>query len=167
MNYSQLKYIQTTMNLSNIKNLTLLDGFRFETPDIFIEILKSAIQLTSLTVSFTDLIGWFDDDELCKYLNNYIKKLDLSNASFENSDQLEQFCKVFGNLEQLICFLNQSDILFLIKHLHKLIYIAIYGYSNYHISWIKEEVEKLGLDITVDLDDNNIILTLFIWINRN
>lgn len=161
MNYSHLKYIQTTMNLSNIKHLTLLGGFQFETPDIFIEILKSAIQLTSLTVNLTDLIGWFNDDELCTYLNIYIKKLDLPYASFENSDQLEQFCKVFGNLEQLGCFSNQSDILFLIKHLHKLIYIEIYEYSNNKISWIKDEVEKLGLDIIVDFDDNYNRLYLF------
>ncbi|UJR07136.1 hypothetical protein I4U23_011424 [Adineta vaga] len=166
MNYSHLKYIQTTMNLSNIKHLTLLDGLQFESSDIFKEILKSAIQLTSLRVNFSHLIKWFHNNELCKYFTKRIRKLYIHSGLFENSDQLEQFCAIFVNLEQLGCFFNQSVILFLIKNLHKLICIENYGcLKNYEISSIEKEIEKLGLDIIIDLDDYENLD--FIYLNRS
>ncbi|CAF1066910.1 unnamed protein product [Adineta steineri] len=168
MGYSQIKYLQTVVNLSNIKHLTLLDGLRFETIDLFKEILKSTTQLTSLKTKLSDLICWFDNDELCKYLNKYIKRLNLSYTSFENSDQLEQFCRIFFNLEQLKCSTNELETIYLIKYLPKLTYIRTYRCSKIdQILSIRKEIEKLGLDITASLGNDDRPYSLIIWINRN
>ncbi|UJR07150.1 hypothetical protein I4U23_011438 [Adineta vaga] len=169
MNQSHIPYLQTMIDLSNIKHLRLFSTLRFETNDVLKEILKLTTKMTSLEGTLADLIRWFNDDELCKYFNQSIQKLNISYDSFENSDQLEQFCKIFENLCHLQFSSNESDTLFLIKHLPKLTYIEIHQCSeSYAISWLKQEVKKLHLDITADFnDDDDFPHRLFIWIDRN
>ncbi|UJR12615.1 hypothetical protein I4U23_016790 [Adineta vaga] len=168
MDQSHMPYLQTMVDLSNIKYLRLFSTLRFETNDVLKEILKLATKITSLEGTLADLIRWFNDDELCKYFNQSIQKLNILYDSFENSDQLEQFCKIFENLCHLQFSSNESDTLFLIKHLPKLTYIEIHRCSeNYAVSWLKQKVEKLHLNITVDFYDDAFPHRLFIWINRN
>ncbi|CAF1506240.1 unnamed protein product [Adineta ricciae] len=166
----ELKYLQTMINLSNIKHLNLFDVVRSKSKDVFEELFQSTTQLSSLKIKYCDLIYWFDDDddELCKYLNKIIKKLDISRSLLNNSDQLKQLCEIFSNLEQLKCFSNASAALLLIKHLPKLTHLKVHLYSeDDQISGIKEEIEKLELDTTAEFDNDNSPKILFVWINRN
>ncbi|UJR19024.1 hypothetical protein I4U23_022154 [Adineta vaga] len=81
------------------------------------------------------------------------------------------FKEIFKSVTQLSSLqVIWSDLILLkrIKHLPKLTYIEIRGNSDgYRICWIREEVEKHGLHITADFDNDNKPFSLFIWINRN
>ncbi|CAF1319625.1 unnamed protein product [Adineta ricciae] len=167
--YSDFRCLQMTVNLANIKHLSLSQDFKFETSDIFVEIFKSARDLTSLSVYLDDLGHWIEDGELCKYFNKCIRKLEFFVFNwFQNSIQLEQFCNIFNNLEQLYCTVNELETLFLIKYLPRLTYLQIdVFYKNYQISSIGNELEKLGLDIVGSFDAEYNPRLLFIWINRN
>ncbi|CAF1608842.1 unnamed protein product [Didymodactylos carnosus] len=166
-NFSHLNYLQTIINLSNIKHLTVLYDFCFRTTDIFKEIFKSATQLTSLTIKFSDLFVWFKDDELCKYLNKSIRKLEITYVSFHNSDEFGQFCKTFVNIEHLKCSISHLKTPWLIKHLPKLTYLENYEQnSKDEICSIKKEIEKLGLDISAEFSSEDYYFDLYIWINR-
>ncbi|UJR12546.1 hypothetical protein I4U23_016722 [Adineta vaga] len=125
---SHLKYLQIMVHLSNIKHLILLNNFYFETADIFKKTLKSATQLSSLTINLSYLLIWFNSNELSKYFNKTIRKLQIfSEPNYSLHDfYVEQFCKIFSNLEQLECSLNDSHIIYLIKYLPKLKYIGNY-----------------------------------------
>ncbi|UJR19426.1 hypothetical protein I4U23_022556 [Adineta vaga] len=170
MSSLQLEYLQTMVNLSNIKHLILVDVPRSITKDKCKKMLEFTAQLSSICLNCLDLMCWLEDDELCKSLNKIIKKLDIHGGLFDMSDQLKlkRLCTVFTNLEQLTCFGDTSVIVFLIKHLSKLIYIEIHRCLKSHeISWIEENTRNLELDITVDFDDDNLLKNTFIWINRN
>jgi hypothetical protein len=96
-----------------------------------LEFLKEAPQLSSITSYISQLSSFFDDDELCKYLNKMIKKLDFCKTwpcVFDNSDELTKFCQIFSNLEQLTCKINQLDeLLYLLNHLTKLSFLKVYA----------------------------------------
>ncbi|CAF1075711.1 unnamed protein product [Adineta ricciae] len=168
INYSHLKHLQTMVNLSHIKHLILLSNLKFETSNILKEIVKSTTQLTSLSIDYSLLQPCLNDDELCNYLNRTIKKLNIRDDPLKISDQLKHFCKVFSNLEQLKYDTNESNILFLTKHLLKLKYMEIQVFlSSNQRYWINEEVEKLPIDTTIDFKDHgNNFFSLFIWIYR-
>ncbi|UJR24205.1 hypothetical protein I4U23_027171 [Adineta vaga] len=155
------------INLSNIKHL-LIENIFFESSSIFEDILKGIQQLSSLCIKPNILIKHFDDYELCKYLNKSIKKLKTYFSFYNNSEDIERFCEIFSNLEELWCGTNKSNVLFLIKNLPKLIYIDIIrDQEDYLISEIEIEVQKLGLDITYNSHGKNYIHRFSIWINRN
>ncbi|UJR19126.1 hypothetical protein I4U23_022256 [Adineta vaga] len=120
--HSEFKAMQMMVNLSSVKHLSLVYTL-FETSDIFKEMFRSTTHLSSLDISLPYLISLFKDTELCQYLSKSIKNLGLSRGSFQKFDELEEFSKIFVNLEQLHCSLDEADILFLIKHLPKLEYI--------------------------------------------
>jgi hypothetical protein len=73
-----------------------------------------------------------------------IKKLDIYDTDLlNNSDDINQFCKVFSNLEQLTCTIRERhDLLFLLQHLSKLRFINVHSESSTFrddISWLEEE----------------------------
>ncbi|CAF1006676.1 unnamed protein product [Adineta steineri] len=168
MNYSHLKHLQTMVNLSNIKHLTLLHGSQMESIDVFKEIIKSTTQLTSLEMKLSELKLLFEDDEICKYFTESIRKLKISYDPLSKPYRLKPFYKILINLKELKCSLNELDTLLLIKNLPILTYLEIYIFSyEYETFWVREEVQKLGLDITADCDCDDYPRNLFIWINRN
>jgi hypothetical protein len=90
-----------------------------------------------------------------------IKNLDIckfNEKSFKNSDEMKQFCRIFSNIEQLKCNVNQSnDILFLLNHLSKLSILKINlslsdDEQSFH-SWLKEESHKLNFVFHINSDD--------------
>ncbi|UJR18858.1 hypothetical protein I4U23_021986 [Adineta vaga] len=166
MNYSHLKSLKTIVNLSNIKCLIVNDDVRCEAKYAIKELFKSATQLTTLNTNLSNIISWFDDDELCKYLKKTIKKLDIGVDLLQNSDDLERFCEIFSNLEQLECSSNELNTLFLIEHLPNLIYMKIYPHTSYKgLFLFKEEVKKVNLDMILDFGNDDYPFILFIWIN--
>jgi hypothetical protein len=97
-----------------------------------LELLKEAPQVSSLDMCSGVLISLFTNDELCKYLNKMITELNITdsrNSSMDDSCDLKQFCKIFSNLEQLSCNLDQlQSLLFLVKHLPKLSRITTFSF---------------------------------------
>jgi hypothetical protein len=88
------------VNLSNVTNLKILDTCQLVTPSIFLQILKKAQQISSLSIDPDYLQELFNNNELCNYLNKMIKKLEIcfrEKNSFNNSDDLKKFCRIFSN----------------------------------------------------------------------
>jgi len=86
------------------------------TSSLLLEILKESPQLSRITTNSNNLIALFNDDEIGKYLKKIIKELDVykhPQPSFNNSNEMKKFCKIFSNIEQLTCYVIQSiDIVF-------------------------------------------------------
>ena len=161
------------VNFSSIKHLAMISHITLNTPSVLIEILKNASQLSSLEIQLNKLIPVLDDDELYMYLNKMIKILDLEGDGkhfSNNSDKMEQFCLVFSNIEQVTCTIDDKDsLLFLIKHLPKLLLLKIRSPpSPFHdeVSWIKEKAQKLDIKLYIEYYDYDYTY-LAIWIMRN
>jgi hypothetical protein len=160
------------VNLSNIKHITISHSIKLQTPDVLIELLKEAPQISSLKIDPKELISLFNDDRLCKYLNKMIKILDIHldrESSFNNSSGLKQFCGVFSNLEQLTCTINQRESLVLLfQNLSELSFVKVFCSPPwiYHncIYELEEEAQKLNIQIEFHKDNNP---NLLIWIIRN
>jgi hypothetical protein len=139
-----IKPLQMIVNLYNLKHLDISSYFAIETSSLS-EILKQSSQLSSLTINPFILLTLFNDSELCNYLNKMITKLDIYKFglnSFNNPKEIEQFCEIFSNLEQLICNINQSDhFLILLNNSPKLSIIRAYMTPSDNaeeiLSWFK------------------------------
>jgi hypothetical protein len=171
--------LKTILNLSNVNHLTVEATCKIESSSVLTQLLKEASQLSSINIEFRRLQSFLHDDELRKYLNQRIRKLDMHRYShgihwrdsFDNSDELEEFCQIFSNLEQLGCSLRQTDdLLFLLNHLPKLSILKmdlLIPIDHRHFTlWLKDEGEKLQLTIYMEFNHeyNNIAR---IWIDRN
>jgi len=100
-----------------------------EAPSILKEILNEAPQISSLNIGQKCLKQLLNDNELCEYLNRRLEALkitDYTKSSIAYLFDLDKFCETFSNIEQLTCKIDQEDtIIFLIKHLPKLLRINI------------------------------------------
>ena len=84
---------------------------------------------------------------------------------------MKKFCKIFSNIEQLTCYVIQSnDIFFLINHLSKLSTINVYLPSlddhDYFSVLFEEELCRLNFIFRMKSIGVK-ILELSIWIDRN
>jgi len=151
----RIKYIKSLkmiFNFYNLKHLDISSYFTIETSSL-LEIFKQTSQLSSIKMNPFILSTLFDDNELCNYLNKMIKKLNIykfGQDSFNNLNEVEQFCKIFSNVEQLICNINQSNqLLILLNQLSKLSNITVFvtpsNNSEQLVSWFKNEALKFNL----------------------
>jgi len=144
-----------------------------ESSSVLLQLIKETLQLSSIDIELQSLRSFFNNDELCKYLNKTITRLDIyRNPSnlFNESGGLEQFCKIFSNLEQLICHIDQDDdLLFLLIHLPNLsiikIRLTISSDRERFTRWLEDEARKLQLTIHIDFE-NDFSKTLSIWIDK-
>jgi hypothetical protein len=167
--------LKMIVNLSNLKHLTISLASEIKSSSVLLQLLKETSQLSSISIELQHLQSFFNDDELCKYLNQMITRLDVHRyrfpyKSFDNAEKIKQFCKIFSNLEQLICHINQeNDLLLLLIHLPKLSIMEIrlstlVGCKRF-IYWLEDEAQKLNLIIHTEFE-NNISQILYIWIDR-
>jgi hypothetical protein len=67
-----------------------------------------------------------------------IKKLDLHFGDpylHSTSSNLINFCKIFSNLEHLVCTVNEYDaVLYLLDHLSKLSFLEVYVMANHNVN---------------------------------
>ena len=99
-------------------------------PFVLLEILKEASNLSSIHISPHIIVSLFSNNNLQKYLNKMIKKLKISGSSeyiFSKPAQMEQFCTIFSNIEDLTCEVREAKYLsFLLNRLPKLSMIKEY-----------------------------------------
>ena len=149
--------LKKVVNLSNVKHLDISYFCKLESPDVLSELLKEAPQISSIGIQSSALLPLFDDNELCVYLNTMIKRLDISQlySTLEiNSCNLDKFCNVFSEIEQLACKIDQIDsLLFLLKHLPQLLRLNLYSsvFELENVDSLEEEVRKLGLELIIDV----------------
>ncbi|CAF1331948.1 unnamed protein product [Adineta ricciae] len=96
--------------LCNVKHLEVLHECQLHNPLVMLQILKEIRQISSLTISATVLQKWWNNNELCQYLNQMIHKLCMKDTLHFSTprDILEQFCKLFSNVQQLTCTVDRS-----------------------------------------------------------
>jgi hypothetical protein len=124
----QIESIKININLFNLNFLGIEENCRIESSSIILQILKQTPNLSSITIPRDILILSFNNNELCKYFNKMIKKLNISrNCNNENVhgmiyyNELPQFCQIFSNLEQLrCCIANWNDLIIILNQLPKL-----------------------------------------------
>ncbi|CAF1201612.1 unnamed protein product [Rotaria sordida] len=142
-----IKSLKMIVNLYNLKHLDISFLCKIESSTILLEILKQSPNLSSISVDPNYLLSLFSDNELCKYLNKMIKKLDMLIPSLDKFSKIEQFCKIFSNIEQLKCNITQlDDLLFLLNNLSKLSILKVSDTStNKFIYKFKDEASKLNI----------------------
>jgi len=118
-----IKSLKQIVNLLNLKHLNISLKFRIKDSFVFLKILNESPQLSSIRISVHALQQFFNNSNLCECLNKMIKTLDIykyASSSFKYRYQLEEFCEVFSNLEELKCNIDQAkDLLYLLNHLPK------------------------------------------------
>ncbi|CAF3787716.1 unnamed protein product [Rotaria sordida] len=73
--YQSEHLIKSTLPYLDIFSIYSYDGI--ENSSVLLELLKETPQLSSLFIQLSELISFLNDNELCKYLNKMIKRLDL------------------------------------------------------------------------------------------
>ena len=167
--------LRKIVNLSNLRHLFIESNSRFDFSSILLEILKRAPLLSSIIIPITNFTLWYSNYYLCKYLNQRIKTLCIHHKTylpeFLTGKERERFCEIFRNIERLICFINNEDqLLFLLKHLTKLTYMQVVGFSFYDITDLsilfQKNLPELNISFITTTDSMN-RNELRIWINRN
>jgi hypothetical protein len=164
----EIQLLKIVVNLFNIKHLTIKNTYEWRIPSHFLltEILKETPQLSSLNINQHIFKSFIKNDELCDYLNKKIKILDVNGCL----DEIEEFCEMFSNVEQLRCKIEKADsVLFLIKHLPKLLRInlrSVPASCVLKIYTFEEELKQIGVKIMGDLN-LAIANELSIWIIRD
>lgn len=120
----QIQYLKRIVSLFTIKHLDVQKKCQMESSLILLEILKEALQLSSMAINGKTLKLFFKNRELCTYLNKRIKKLYLhvdNDCFFNNDYESQEFCEIFSNLEHLERFgCASADLIFLVSSLSKL-----------------------------------------------
>ena len=124
--------LKRIVNLFNLKHLDFPEFVPLSSSQVLLEILKEALQLSSMAIDSYQLISLCDDNiELGNYLNKMIKTLNLDYTDicwrYNYLEEKDKFCRIFSNLEQLIYIANAKNerngcdkILYLLNHLPKL-----------------------------------------------
>ncbi len=147
-----IQYLKQIVNLCNLKHLDIMNSFKIENSSTFLELLKETSQLSSMTINTKNLQLCFQNEELCKYLNNMIKILDTGLWKYV---QLNQFCEIFSNLEHLNCDSDhENSLLFLIEHLPKLstLKATFRCEENPEISLFRFKTEAEKLNVICDIE---------------
>ncbi|CAF1308816.1 unnamed protein product [Rotaria sordida] len=169
-----IKSLKNIVNLSNLKYLGISFEFKIKDAYVLLRILQEAPKISSIMISIRALEHFAYNDEACEYLNKMIKKLEIykyHSSSFKFHHQIENFCKIFSNIEQLKCNIDQAnDLLYLLNHLPKLSMLKAYLWQindyDYFYSWFKKATKKLNLLFNINYRDKQ-ETELSIWINRN
>ncbi|CAF1137981.1 unnamed protein product [Adineta steineri] len=173
-NFIDMHYLNRIVNLSNLKHLNISEYGNMLPSSLLVEILKQSSKLTWLTINPKDLMLLLNNDELCIYLNRMIRKLDILKYDyplFNNRNEMNRFCEVFVNIEQLVCYMMESmDVVFLLNQLKQLSMVNIYLSSvndrEYFKNLIEEESHKLNSIYCIEGIDTK-APKLFMWIGRN
>ena len=144
----EIECLKKIVNPFHLKQLDLsrLPGIN---SSLLLKLLDQIPQLSVLSVWRDDLINYFNNSELCKCLNNMIKKLYVEGRG-DDLFKMDDFYKVFRNIEHLQLEDSISEELFLsLSRLPKLSTLqAKYRGTNDHgrsISVIENELIKLDL----------------------
>ncbi|CAF0941400.1 unnamed protein product [Rotaria sordida] len=182
-----ISYLKMIVNLSHIKHLNMSMYERIISSREFLEILKESPKLSTITINSINLNLLLYDDELCKYLNKMITKLNICKeltlrfnipntlenfkSSFNNSKELKNFCKIFSNIEHLECYIMKPNhVLFLLNHLSKLstmkIHLPPLDNYDYFLNLFKQESSRLNFIFRVK-NINVKTPEVSMWIGKN
>ena len=166
------QFLKNNVNLSKLNNLELYENYEIECAStLFLEIFKEAPHLSTISISIHSLLPLLNNDELCKYFNKMITKLELRldhDGQLISFDELKDVLKIFSNIEELRCndisvLENAAELLNLLPKL-----------SNLYVWWFCTSFNKntevllrnnlLDLDANFELDSER--KWLHVWIGR-
>ena len=144
----EIECLKKIVNPFHLKHLDL-SRIHHINSSLLLKLLDQMTQLSVLSVCQDDLIKYFNDSELCKCLNNMVKRLCI-HWHGDDLFKMDDFYKVFCNIEHLQLENSISEELFLsLSRLPKLSTLqAKYRGTNDHgrsISVIENELIKLDL----------------------
>ena len=150
------------------RNCRLKDSLSLST------IFAQAPHISSLSINPGLLIPLLNENKhLCEHLTRMIRKLDISIYSYDTSSnfyQMNLFWKVFVNIKQLVCVVDNSESVgFLFNHLSELLRLDISGgkgFTNLNASII-HHVNKVGLKILAMHTGSISYLERTVWIIRD
>ncbi|CAF1190155.1 unnamed protein product [Rotaria sordida] len=170
-----VQFLKTIINLTNLKHLNISSKCKIDMLSVLLEILKQSPRLSSLTIDPFTLSILLNDDELYKYLNKLIKKLDIYK---EHDDTLNvfsttKFCRAFSNLEQLKCNIQHLDNLLSLRNnlLPKLSFLFVVATSlidENFIDQFKKGLLNLNVKHEIEYDyltDGTFNEEIGIWID--
>jgi hypothetical protein len=168
--------LKTLVNLSNLIHFGISSKFKLNDRSFLLKLLQESPRLSSIKIDahlvqevlFFDYYGTSDG-----HLKKMIKKMDIYKYGYPSIKfrwDLDRFCQIFSNIEQLKCTLvEQNDLLFLFRYLPKLsilksyiLYIKDHIYFQY---WFKKETSKLNLLYQIKYTHTH-ETELLVWIDR-
>jgi hypothetical protein len=147
-----LEYIQSLQRIINFSYLNSLDisSYCIIESSALIEICKQTPRLTSIAINRSILWTLFGNPELCGCLNQIIKKMNVDKwdqNSFGHSNEIEEFCKIFSNLEQLTCQINHlNQLLIFLNQTSKLSLITVFLSS---VDNVEEWFENVSIEFNL------------------
>lgn len=112
--------LKKRINLSKLKHLHFYWSSKVNLSGFLLPIMKEASKLSSLELDAdSNSALCFENEELRMYLNKMIKKLYIITlfSAFENDIMTNELCKVFSNLEELTCIIDETRYFLLILDL--------------------------------------------------
>jgi hypothetical protein len=167
-----LEYLPMIVDLSNVQHLDIIDPSVKNVVLILLEVLKRAPRLSSITLLLTSLKSFFDNAELCMYLNKQMKRLNSYYYLFDSFNEVRQFCEVFSNIEQFRCTIcDQNHLLYLLDHLPHLSFLEITvsasAIPERFLCWFKEFKVRSNLMLLIEELPSSLVDNRFgIWIER-
>lgn len=141
--------LKSIVNIYNLTHLDILSKCRIESPLVFLHLLEEAPHISSLKIGKSTLFSLFKNDELCKYFNNVITKLDITSSdNFLDSGEIVKICEIFTNMEQFRCCTRKADnLLLILNELLKLSHMKRFYYKTSDNGcgdqWLKNHASEL------------------------
>ncbi|CAF3665872.1 unnamed protein product [Rotaria socialis] len=173
---NHIKIIKDTVNLSELCHLFILSDCKLASASVLLRILKATPKLSSIQIDSSALLPLLVDDQLCKYLNRMIKRLDLYMSGysptqiFRDPTELKRFSKAFSNIEVLHCNTNQkTEFKYLLDNLQKLIslttLIKTIETRQTISEWLEKELAKQNANYDIKYEERNrtCLVTVKVW----
>ena len=169
--------LKTIMNLYHLKHLDISSYTRMDV-SFLMEFCQATPQLVFLTINRSLLSVLLHDRSLCEYLNQRIRTMNIYQTTFQSTQETEQFCELFSNMNELICGINQSDqLLTLLNHSSNLSIMTVFFTSVNNLQglldWFKHKALELGITYRISCfythpygPDGLYKAEVRIWINR-
>ncbi len=170
--------IKIKVNLFNLNFLGFEGICEIKSASILLNILKETPNLSSISIPKRILFSFFNNYQLCQYLNKLIKKLTMSEVCKDTnvydmiySSELPQFCQIFFNLKQFQCSMEKwDDLIFILSHLPKLAHLSITtsAMRPENIDIFLQQIQlKLNKNFLYDYFKGKPISKLYIWTGEN
>ena len=157
----QIEYLGKIVNMFHLKHLDISQVY-FTNSSVLIKLFERMPQLSVLSVASDQLSKIFNNDELCKYLNQIVKRLHIKgNYSLFDKDPFKrkEFYETFSKIEHLTFEYSRiEELSFSPSRLPKLSTVKAKWdtqyYPEHYLSQVENEVQELNViyDINVNQD---------------
>ena len=154
----EIECLRKIINPFHLKHLDL-SRIRHINSSLVLKLFEQMPQLSVLSVWRDDLIRYFNDTELCKRLNKMVKRLYVKGRGDDDLFKMDQFYKVFSNIEHLqFEDIRGEELLFSLSRLPKLSTLQakweIEGYPDRFITRIKKKFKRQNVIYEINAEES-------------